>query len=135
MNLYWLVEFVIDKTNLTTLCTGYDLIPENKGNYYPGTPFDTNLKDGKQYIKEEIKMHTCRTPVDDGSTWHVQRIVSLFRCLRIPQCIFATTAHFLFIFFWSVVFLCFLFFADRRVHFILLVAMTGGKLVGRTWVC
>mmetsp|Transcript_4367 Transcript_4367/g.7164 ORF Transcript_4367/g.7164 Transcript_4367/m.7164 type:complete len:656 (+) Transcript_4367:183-2150(+) len=54
---------------------GYDLVPENKDNYYSGTPFAAlNKEDGKKYVNKEIKMHTCRVPQDDGGAWHVQRV-------------------------------------------------------------
>ena len=62
---------------------GYDMIPENKHNYVPGSDFDLNLnfKDGGKYLNRTIMMQRCRLPQADGGAWHVQRVVSTFRVI------------------------------------------------------
>lgn len=59
---------------------GYDMIPENKDNYYPGTPYATmmNYKDGpKKFNQKDIMMRNCRIPHEkEGGGWQVQRLVS-----------------------------------------------------------
>jgi hypothetical protein len=55
---------------------GIDMIPENRANYVRSGPFEKNLNfEGKSKANhEDMMMHQCRVPKDDGSTWHVQRV-------------------------------------------------------------
>jgi hypothetical protein len=52
-------------------------VPENAGNYYPGSPFGQHLLSGghEKFNIPETKVHTCRIPQDNGGAWHVQRVV------------------------------------------------------------
>mmetsp|Transcript_24699 Transcript_24699/g.54865 ORF Transcript_24699/g.54865 Transcript_24699/m.54865 type:complete len:263 (+) Transcript_24699:221-1009(+) len=53
--------------------SGYDMVPENRGNYIKGETLDTRLRDGRVFTNNTVMMKICRIAADGGA-WHVQRV-------------------------------------------------------------
>jgi hypothetical protein len=79
LNEIYHIVFPLNLKNIFILLVGYDLIPENKDNYSPGSPYTANMnfKDSKKFAKEQIVKQDCRIPMDDGGAYHVQRMVRI----------------------------------------------------------